>query len=479
MTVAILGVLALLFLGALLLGLWSWRLALVALLVYIPVSGIAIDAAYGHRLERGVAVLAKDFLFVVPAYAGFVVWAWRRRQRVDFPGAPLLLLFALAAIVVAQAFNPSLPEQFVGLVGIKVWLFYVPLFFLGYYLVRTKEELYRLFGLMTVLAVIPAVIGLVEAAFIYGGRGDTVYRIYGDAAGAVTQEYVFLELPGGGHLRRIPSTFSSFYQYYLFLAVMLAVGYAWWRGRQLGRRQAVLAAVGWIVLFAASFLTGVRAAFFMTPFLLALVLLLEGRSGVRFAVRWLVPAAVVVLALVTIVPGSHLLGVWTEVADVGRQEFWDVIVDSSREAVSITFFGLGSGIDSIASRYAYSSEAAWQEAIFPLLGRWHESWYVKAWLELGAIGLAVVVALLVTIVYRGVRAHFTLRDPSLRVASAALLGVVIWSLVYAVKGQYLDLDPLNVYFWLFAGMLFKLPALENPEPPGEAPVEQAKQAVVA
>ena len=56
---------------------------------------------------------------------------------------------------------------------------------------------------------------------------------------------------------------------------------------------------------------------------------------------------------------------------------------------------------------------------------------------------------------------------------------MIWSLVYAVKGQYLDLDPLNVYFWLFAGMLFKLPALEDPEPRGEAPVEESKQAVVA
>ena len=479
MTAAILLGVAVLFAGALLLGLRSWRLAIVALLVYIPVSGIAIDLAYGHRLERGVAVLAKDFLFIVPAYAGFVVWAWRRRERVDFPGAPILLLFALAAIVVAQAFNPSLPEPFVGLVGVKVWLFYVPLLFLGYHLVRTKAELYRLFGLMTLLAIVPAAIGLIEAAFIYGGRGDLVYRIYGDAAGAVTQEYVGLELPGGGQLRRIPSTFSSFYQYYLFLAVMLAVGYAWWRGRRLGRRQALLAAAAWLVLFAASFLTGVRAAFFMTPFLLALVLLLEGRSGVRFAVRWLVPVAAVVLALVTIVPGSHLLGVWTETADVGRQEFWDVIVDSGREAVSLTVFGLGSGIDSIASRYAYGSEAEWQEAIFPLLGRWHESWYVKAWLELGAVGLAIVLALLVTLVVRGVRAHFALRDPSLRVASAALLAVVIWSIVYAVKGQYLDLDPLNVYFWLFAGVLFKLPALEEPEPPGEEPVEEPRQVVAA
>jgi hypothetical protein len=29
-----------------------------------------------------------------------------------------------------------------------------------------------------------------------------------------------------------------------------------------------------------------------------------------------------------------------------------------------------------------------------------------------------------------------------------------------MKGSVLDYDPLNVYFWLFAGMLVKLPQLE-------------------
>jgi hypothetical protein len=37
---------------------------------------------------------------------------------------------------------------------------------------------------------------------------------------------------------------------------------------------------------------------------------------------------------------------------------------------------------------------------------------------------------------------------------------VIWNVIYCLKGQYFDLDPLNVYFWLFVGLLFKLPALD-------------------
>src|SRR2546423_11249961 len=120
MSVALLGVSGVVFAGAVAVGLRNWRLALVGLIVYIPVSGIAIDATYGHRLERAVAVLAKDFLFVLPAYAGFALWAWRRRERTLFPAAPVPLLFALAALVLAQAFNPGLPKPLLAPLGAKV-----------------------------------------------------------------------------------------------------------------------------------------------------------------------------------------------------------------------------------------------------------------------------------------------------------------------------------------------------------------------
>jgi hypothetical protein len=75
----------------------------------------------------------------------------------------------------------------------------------------------------------------------------------------------------------------------------------------------------------------------------------------------------------------------------------------------------------------------------------------------------LVCLLLASVVARAWRAHASLRDPRLRAVSAALLAFLVWNLAYCAKGQYLDIDPANVYFWLFAGVLARLPYLERAE----------------
>jgi hypothetical protein len=45
--------------------------------------------------------------------------------------------------------------------------------------------------------------------------------------------------------------------------------------------------------------------------------------------------------------------------------------------------------------------------------------------------------------------------------------------LYSMKSQYLDFDPMNIYFWLFAGMAMKLPLLQR-EPPEPQPVPAAE-----
>jgi hypothetical protein len=44
----------------------------------------------------------------------------------------------------------------------------------------------------------------------------------------------------------------------------------------------------------------------------------------------------------------------------------------------------------------------------------------------------------------------------------ALLAFLIVAIVNEWKGSYLDIDPLNVYFWLFAGVLLRTPFLRAP-----------------
>ena len=85
---------ALLILGVTtLIGLQSWRLSVYLALAYLPVEGILWVVIYSHTAP---AALAKDFLFVIPAYIGFFYWSMKSRRNVVFPGFPLLPLLLLA-----------------------------------------------------------------------------------------------------------------------------------------------------------------------------------------------------------------------------------------------------------------------------------------------------------------------------------------------------------------------------------------------
>jgi hypothetical protein len=92
---------------------------------------------------------------------------------------------------------------------------------------------------------------------------------------------------------------------------------------------------------------------------------------------------------------------------------------------------------------------------------WQESWWVKAVLELGVIGLFLAIVLYGGIAVRAVSGHIRLRDPGFRAVSAGITALLIWTLLYNFKAQYIDFDPLNVYYWFLAGVLMKIFVLDR------------------
>jgi hypothetical protein len=431
-----------------------WRWPVYALLVYLPISGIAVLAAYPGRAERAVAILGKDFVFVIPAYILFLGYFLVRRKPFWFKGAPLVLMGLLALIVVIQAFNPDLPNHLVGLIGIKVWLFYIPLFFLGYHLVQNRDKLFRVLGLMSLVALVPAVIGLAEVVLYYSGHAQTVYDAYGGAASSATQGFTTFVLSHGCTIRRVPSTFSFFYQYYLFGAAMVAVSFAWWRGSRPAGKQLPAAGAVFLIIFLAAMFAGVRLAFLVIPLLVAAIVALAVRSANRLP--WAGLAAGVAVFAIAGGTAAGVCGFAAHFTNAATEETKDVGGRSVSEAVHKTWLGLGAGSDSTAARYAFPNVE-----LQTSVGAVQESWYVKAYLELGVFGLAIALALLATLLYRAARVHMRLRDPRLKMVSAAILALLGWVLIYSLKAQYFDLDPINVYFWLFAGILMGLPRLER------------------
>src|SRR5579863_9874320 len=97
----------------------------------------------------------KDILTAV-VYLSFFL-AYRRRDKdlvvVRPPFLPALLVFIWFGAL--QIFNPGSTTVFFGLMGMKLYFYYTPLFLIGYSLINSENDLRRFFyfnlGLMSVI----------------------------------------------------------------------------------------------------------------------------------------------------------------------------------------------------------------------------------------------------------------------------------------------------------------------------------------
>ena len=108
---------------------------------------------------------AKDFLVGV-AYVSFVV-AMRRHAVKLFKPPFFVALSLFIWIGLVQMFNPNSPSFVYGLLGIKLYYYYIPLMFLGYAIIEKEEDLRRflvinmgLAGIIAMLGIIQSIVGL-------------------------------------------------------------------------------------------------------------------------------------------------------------------------------------------------------------------------------------------------------------------------------------------------------------------------------
>ena len=440
--------------SAFLVGIRDWRTSIKLLLVFLPYSGLFIIAAYPNN---GVTPLLKDLLFVIPAYVGFLGAVLFRRQSTALPGFPVGLAALFAVLVLTQLANPSQPGFVVGLIGTKVWLMYIPLALLGYHLIDSKRDLRLVLEIMCIAAIVPCAVGIVEAVLIAAGKSSVVYGWYGAAAGAATQGFAVV----GSGIHRIPSTFSSVTQYYLFVLSTIAVAYAYWRGFfATNRTAAKLGLAIFLLALVAALLSGARGAILAAPAMVLLMLLLDGAAARSWI--WLGLAALVALAAAATAFQTNVAGLVGDVFSHGVGQFSLATIKGFRQAFDHTVLGLGTGVDTEAAHYGGSGD------VHALIGgHVAESYWVKSVLELGLLGLIVLVCFLGTVLVRTVRTNVRLRDPQLRSVSSGLVALLAALVFYNFKGSYFDFDPTNVLFWLFLGIVLKLPKLDRGEPEGE------------
>ncbi|NWJ96787.1 MAG: oligosaccharide flippase family protein [Chloroflexi bacterium] len=425
-----------------------WRWGIYGLLLYLPFSGLPSLILYPGPPALS---LIKDIVFVIPAYLGFAIWYLNHHRHLPFPFSKFLiyLIGSLSLLLVLQIFNPNLVGGLlVGILGLKVWLFYIPLYFITYYLIETKEQLIRATRLLFLLGLIPVIIGVIQAILIYTGKSDLAYSLYGSAAATVTQDFAQFDVGGDQGIMRVPSIFTFTAQYSLFVLIMLPIGYVMWT---VSNSKWYLIGMGLIVL--AGVTSGVRSMLLLVPAYMLLITILERKWQQGWKIILLPIVSFLVMTLLLNVEVVNLLNFTQNIAGFYGSSDGAIYLDFIR-AINMTLIGLGTGMSTNATRHLLPDSSVGIATVV-------ENFYAKVVVEIGIPGLIIVILLFIAILVISYKVVHSLKDKKLKIFANALFVFLFLQIFYLLKGCFLDFDPVNVYFWLFAGIMIKLPALEQ------------------
>jgi hypothetical protein len=420
----------------------SWRRGVVLMLLALPFSGVPVFMAG----DAGQAMI--DVALVLPMYAGFAA-AMTRESQPLLPrlgiALPALAVFAGLVVLGTTAAEPAM----VRAIGAKVWLAYVPMLAVGYRYVRRASDFDRVMRITAIVGLVPAVLGICEwlyatqhangvllawkndfgpFRYLYGGMYE---QARGAAVAFYAADHVYV-------IPRIPSMFTGMPQFYVFALVAFSAGLS----------QALrYGGLGWnlcaAVLGAGAIATGARQSYVAVPLIAALAVLVAG-PGRR---EW---TGVVSVAMA----GMATLLVWPTSVEILRllPGHFMVEFDRARRELAgagvLHVWGHGTGWDTQAAlRYGAPGST-----------RYIENWYAKAALELGGVGLAAIVVVMASLTVRIVTSVRRMAVSERRLA-APVAALVVVAVVTLFKGPVIDWAPLDIYFWLLAGMVLGLARL--------------------
>lgn len=405
----------------------AWRRGVYLILVYVTIEGFVTNLLYPST----VPLFFKDFL-IAGAYLGFLVPILQGRKEEVVPSSVLQPFGVLVLLTVVQAFNPRGIDPAVALVGVRVLLFYIPLYALGFHLGREPGASERLvhFILVTSLPIIgygiyQYQVGADSVAALGDGFARTVWIVGPEA----TRDFIY----------RPAATFSfvgHFGAYLLFIAIIAYASLhtrSSWGGR-------LLASAVFVVTAVAVVLQSQRTTWLLLPVAaLGIYLLSRNPRGIARGV----PVAVLGLLVAIIFGGSVLenrLPILTSGAGIYSSH-----LDQTFQPFKSSFFsadallGHGTGTALGATRYVTGGQVP---------NAFESGWFVPFYM-FGVWGLLAYLWLYAAVLraaWTGVR----------RVAADQRwvpVGLFVYLLLVAAVSGPITFPPANVYFWLFAGVL--------------------------
>ena len=415
---------------------------------------------------------AKDVLAAV-VYLSFFL-AYRRKLVTPFRPPFLVPILIFVWFGIMQVFNPASTHLIYGVLGVKLFFYYVPLLFVGYALLNSEAELRRFFFVNMILAMIIVSLGIAQAII---GHTFLNPAVVADDIRALSTLYRVAPI-SGLTLYRPNSVFVSTGRFGNFLLVtwLLVFGFSGYlllrhkRGRALAFVALVLTVAalalcssrGVVLWCSGSAIVGVAAFVWGAPWRqreVVRVMRTAQRAALGIALGigllfFIFPDALlsrVAFYKETLTPGSSASELQTRT--------WDYPLTNFLGAFGYERWPYGYGIGTSSLGLGTQYVARIFHAPPPTVGV--ESGFGTLVIEMGIGGLILWFVMSFAILFSAWRVVKKLRgSPWFPLAFVIFwyAGLLLFPMTFAGMATYEDFV-LNAYLWLLLGILFRLPTL--------------------
>lgn len=431
-------------------SLLNWRFGFLALLLFTPFNtGVAI------AFSKPIYVLMKEFFFALPLYLS-ILGIFLKLKPYSKPGKTianyaLIFIFIVLVNFVLNNINGSLIS---GVIGMKVWIFYLPLIPITCLYLRDAQDLAFLQRCFTIVGIIACAVGLYQFidAFFLGQQPAVFGTLPGQLFGG------FREFnPSGGRFR-FPGTFSNsnlFGAFCLFQALFILPA-ALHESQKTWKRIYI---IGFLSACLGAFVSGQLTIWVM--FILLVVLFAAWTRRLGSAILPIVGVGGFI-SLAQQIASQGLEGQVTALQyRLSEQSFFsiDLIWFALYQA---PLLGQGLGTATVQARYGRATDVGVIATPGGVLdGSFlFETYPAKVVFELGGIGAIATYLFYIVCWFTCWTLQQRLKQPFFRDFAKALLLILAVIYIYPMA-NWLDPEPLNVYYWVIVGILLTLPRLDD------------------
>jgi hypothetical protein len=444
----------------------DWRRGLYFFLIWLLFEDLA-----RKFLGNNMAVYFGKDILVAVVYVSFFA-AYRRKEVQTFRPPFLIPMLLLVWFGVMQVFNPASSSLTYGVLGLKLYFYYIPLMFVGYALLETESDLRRFFSVILLAGVVIISLGVVQS--ILGPTFLNPERP-GEDIRELSQLYRVAPL-SGAIAYRPTSVFVSAGRFanFLILAWLLAFGFSGYlllRHRS-GRKLAFLslsatfagvalsASRGVILWVALSAITGTIAFLWGSPWRHNAITRI-----LRTLQRAAIGACLAVAILMTTYPEALLSRIAIYQETLSPSSTASELVYRARDypvqnfLLAFTYdrwpYGFGIGTSSLGVQYVSRIMHV------PPMGIGVENGYGALVIEMGIVGLALWIVMSSAIVFSSWKVVRKLKGSPWFPLGFMIFWyafLLLFPLTFNGIAPYQDFV-LNAFLWLLIGILFRLPTM--------------------